>query len=42
MDDMRIAMSDRVRDMEALLAAKKLGKLIHKLLPDYSDLLDFN
>lgn len=32
----------RVRDMEALLAAKKLGKLIQKLLPDYSDFLDYN
>ncbi len=31
---MRVAMSDRIRDMEALLAAEKLGKLIQKLLPD--------
>lgn len=39
---MRIAMSERVREMEALLEAKKLGKLIQKLLPDYTDPLDFN
>jgi hypothetical protein len=39
---MRLAMSDRVRDMEALLEAKKLGKLIQKLLPDYTDPLDFH
>ena len=28
--------------MEALLEAKKLGQLIQKLLPDYTDPLDFN
>ena len=39
---MRLAMSERVRDMEAMLAAKKLGQLIQKLLPDYADPLDFN
>ncbi len=39
---MRLAMSERIRDMEALLEAKKLGKLIQKLLPDYTDPLDFN
>jgi hypothetical protein len=39
---MRLAMSERIRDMEALLEAKKLGKLIQKLLLDYSDPLDFN
>lgn len=39
---MRFAMSERVRDLESLLAAKKLGRLIQQLLPDYSDPLDFN
>ena len=39
---MRVAMSDRVRDMESLLAANKLGRLIKQLLPSYSDPLDFN
>ena len=39
---MRLAMSERVREMEALLEAKKLGKLIQKILPDYTDPLDFN
>jgi hypothetical protein len=34
---MRLAMSERVRDLESLLAAKKLGRLINQLLPDYSD-----
>jgi hypothetical protein len=38
----RLVMSERVREMEALLDAKKLGKLIQKLLPDYTDPLDFN
>jgi hypothetical protein len=39
---MRLAMSDRVRDIESLLAAKKLGRLIQKLLPSYAEPLDFN
>jgi hypothetical protein len=39
---MRIEMSDRIKEMESLLTAKKLGRLIQKLLPDYTDPLDFN
>ena len=34
---MRTAMSDRIKDMESLLAAKKLGQLIQRLLPDHTD-----
>jgi hypothetical protein len=39
---MRIAMSERVQEMENLLAAQKLGRLIQKLLPDFTDPLDFH
>ncbi len=39
---MRMAMSERVRDMETLLATQKLGRLIQKLLPDHTDPLDFH
>lgn len=38
---MRLEMSERVCEMKSLLAAKKLGKLIQKLLPDYTEPLDF-
>jgi hypothetical protein len=38
---MRMAMSERIQNKEALLVAQKFGKLIEKLLPDYSDLFDF-
>jgi hypothetical protein len=38
----RMAMSERIKDMEFLLAAKKLGRLIQRLLPDYTEPLDFN
>ncbi len=41
-ETMRIAMSERVREMENLLAAQKLGRLIQKLLPDFADPLDFH
>jgi hypothetical protein len=39
---MRIAMSERVREMENLLATQKLGRFIQKLLPDFTDPLDFH
>lgn len=39
---MRLAMSKRIKEMESLIAAKKLGQLIQRLLPDYTDPLDFN
>ena len=39
---MRMAMSERVREMETLLATQKLGRLIQKLLPDHTDPLDFH
>jgi hypothetical protein len=35
-------MSERIRKVNTFLEAKKLGKLIQKLLPDYTDPLDFN
>ncbi len=35
-------MSERIQNIEALLAAQKLGKLIQKLLRDYSDPMDFH
>ncbi len=39
---MRLATSDRVREMETMLATRKLEQLIQKLLPDYTDPLDFS
>jgi hypothetical protein len=39
---MRIEMSERIKEMESLLTAKRLGHLIQKLLPNYTDPLDFN
>ena len=39
---MRMAMSERIQEMESLLAAKKLGRLIQRLLPDYTEPLNFN
>jgi hypothetical protein len=39
---LRVAMSDRMRDLETLLASKKLGRLIRSLLPKSSDPLNFN
>lgn len=39
---MRMAMSERFREMETMLATQKLGRLIQKLLPDYTDPLDFH
>jgi hypothetical protein len=35
-------MSDRTRDQEALLASRKLGRLIRSLLPKSSEPLNFN
>lgn len=37
---MRLAMSERIREMESLLESKKLGRLIQQLLPDYTEPLD--
>ncbi len=34
---MRQAMSERVRNLESLLAARKLGRFIQQLLPDHSE-----
>ncbi len=39
---MRLAMSDHVREMETMLTTRKLAQLIQRLLPDYTDPLDFN
>lgn len=39
---MRLAMSECVGDLEFFLAAKKLRRLLQKLLPDHTDHLDFN
>lgn len=42
-DNTNICQWKWVRDMEALLVAKKLGKLIiEKLLPDNTNPLDYN
>jgi hypothetical protein len=35
-------MSDSVREIETMLATRKLGQLIQKLLPDYTDPIDFH
>jgi hypothetical protein len=38
----RVAMSDRMRDLETMLASRKLGRLIRSLLPKSSEPLNFN
>jgi hypothetical protein len=39
---MRMAMSKRVHDLEALRIARKLGRLIRQLIPTSSDPLNFD
>jgi hypothetical protein len=40
--EMRMAMSKRVHDLEALRIARKLGRLIRQLIPTSGDPLNFD
>lgn len=39
---MPMVILERVKELKSLLKTKKLAKLIHKHLPDFTDTLDYN